>query len=220
MNIVAIDGPAGSGKSSVSRAVAAELGFGFLDTGAAYRALTWWAIELGVELSDEDAIARLLDSFPYSISLDPSNNQVLVGAVDVTELIRDPRISLAVSAVARNLRVRDWMKHSARQLVSNSSFPGVVAEGRDMTTVVFSDAPVRILLTAQEEVRIARRAGDVASRDLAETTASVRERDAKDSHVVDFRTAAPGVTVVDSSDITFSDTVSTIVDIVRAGSNA
>ena len=220
MKIVAIDGPAGSGKSSVSRAVAAELGFGFLDTGAAYRALTWWGLELGVDLSDEDSIAGLLDAFPYSISLDPAIHRVAVGEVDVTDSIREPRISLAVSAVARNLRVRDWMKNSARQLVSDASFPGVVAEGRDMTTVVFNDAPVRILLTAQEEVRIARRAGDVASRDLAETTASVRERDAKDSHVVDFRTAATGVTVVDSSDITFSDTVSTIVDIVRAGSNA
>jgi cytidylate kinase len=111
------------------------------------------------------------------------------------------------------------MKNSARDLATHSSFPGVVAEGRDMTTVVFPDASTRILLTAREEVRIERRAGDVVGRDLAETTASVRERDAKDSNVVDFFTAAPGVTVVDSSDINFSDTVSAIVDIVRAGSD-
>jgi cytidylate kinase len=217
--VVAIDGPAGSGKSSVSRAVAAHLGFGFLDTGAAYRALTWWALDRDLDLTDEDAIAGLLDSFPYSISLDPVSERVAVGDVDVTAKIRDPRISLAVSAVAQNLRVREWMKDSARQLATTSGFPGVVAEGRDMTTVVFPDASTRILLTAREEVRIDRRAGEFAGRDLAETTASVRERDAKDSNVVDFFTAAPGVTVVDSSDINFSDTVSAIVDIVRAESD-
>jgi cytidylate kinase len=88
-----------------------------------------------------------------------------------------------------------------------------------MTTVVFPDASTRILLTAREEVRIERRAGEFAGRDPAETTASVRERDAKDSNVVDFFTAAPGVTVVDSSDISFSDTVAVIVDIVRAESD-
>ena len=219
MIVVAIDGPAGSGKSSVARAVAAQLGFGFLDTGAAYRALTWWALDRDIDLSDEDAIAGMLDAFPYSISLDPVRERVAVGDVDVTAYIREPLISLSVSAVAQNLRVREWMKNSARELAAHSEFAGVVAEGRDMTTVVFPDATSRILLTAREEVRIARRAGEVAGRDLAETTASVRERDAKDSNVVDFFTAAPGVTVVDSSDINFSDTVSAIVDIVRAGSD-
>jgi cytidylate kinase len=217
--VVAIDGPAGSGKSSVARAVAAQLGYGFLDTGASYRALTWWALDRDIDLSDEDAVAGLLGTFTYSISLDPDLEWFAVGDVDVTAVIREPRISLAVSAVAQNLRVREWMKNSARDLATHSGFPGVVAEGRDMTTVVFPDASTRILLTAREEVRIERRAGDVVGRDLAETTASVRERDAKDSNVVDFFTAAPGVTVVDSSDINFSDTVSAIVDIVRAGSD-
>ncbi|MCF8546614.1 MAG: (d)CMP kinase [Microbacteriaceae bacterium] len=219
MIVVAIDGPAGSGKSSVARAVAAQLGYGFLDTGASYRALTWWALDQDIDLADEDAVAGLLGTFTYSSSLDPDLESFAVGDVDVTAKIRDPRISLAVSAVAQNLRVREWMKNSARDLATHSGFPGVVAEGRDMTTVVFPDASTRILLTAREEVRIERRAGDVAGRDLAETTASVRERDAKDSNVVDFFTAAPGVTVVDSSDINFSDTVSAIVDIVRAGSD-
>jgi cytidylate kinase len=219
VNIVAIDGPAGSGKSSVARAVAAHLGFGFLDTGAAYRALTWWALDHEIDLSDEDAIAGLLGTFNFSVSLDPGLERFAVGDVDVSEVIRDPHISLAVSAVAQNLRVREWMKNSARDLATHSRFPGVVAEGRDMTTVVFPDASTRILLTAREEVRIERRAGEFAGRDLAETTASVRERDAKDSNVVDFFTAAPGVTVVDSSDISFSDTVAAIVDIVRAGSD-
>ena len=218
MNIVAIDGPAGSGKSSVSRAAAVELGFGFLDTGAAYRALTWWALDHEIDPSDEDAVVELLEDFAYDISLDPAVDSVRVGRVDVTNAIREARISLAVSAIARNLRVRDWMRDHARALVESSALPGVVVEGRDITTVVFPSAQTRILLTAREEVRIGRRAGDVVGRDLAETTASVRERDAKDSNVVDFFTAAPGVTVVDSSDMTFSDTVSAVVDIVRSRS--
>jgi cytidylate kinase len=220
MRIVAIDGPAGSGKSSVARAVARELGFAFLDTGAAYRALTWLALDRAIDGTDEDAIAELLNSFPYDISVDPAVERVLVGDTDVTTEIRDPRISLSVSSVAGNIRVREWMKNSARAIAAESGYPGIVAEGRDLTTVVFPDAETRILLTAREEVRIGRRAGDVVGRDLAETAATVHERDAKDSRVVDFFTAAPGVTVVDSSDITFSDTVSAIVDIVQTGSDA
>lgn len=220
MTIVAIDGPAGSGKSSVARAVAQQLGFAFLDTGAAYRALTWHALDRTVDVTDENAIADLLATFPYYISIDPAVERVLVGDADVTTEIRDPRISLSVSSVAGNARVREWMKNAARAIAAESGYPGIVAEGRDLTTVVFPDAATRILLTAREEVRIERRAGDVVGRDLAETAATVHERDAKDSRVVDFFTAAPGVTVVDSSDITFSDTVSAIVDIVQTGSDA
>lgn len=215
MNVVAIDGPAGSGKSSVSREVARRLGYGFLDTGAAYRALTWWALDLEIDLDDHDAIAALLPTFPYSISLDPDREHVVVGEVEVTDSIRDPRISLCVSAVATNLRVREWMREHARRAVAESGYRGVVAEGRDLTTVVFPDAQTRILLTAREEVRIARRAGDVAGRDLAETTASVRERDAKDSRVVDFFDAAPGVSVIDSSDVNFTETVAAVLDCVE-----
>ncbi len=217
MKIVAIDGPAGSGKSSVSRAAARRLGFGFLDTGAAYRALAWWALDLEIDVTDESAVTGLLNSFPYSISLDPEREHVVVGEVDVTDSIRDPRISLCVSAVAANLSVRSWMRDHARRVAAESGFPGVVAEGRDMTTVVFPDAGTRILLTAREDVRIARRAGEAAGRDLAETTASVRERDAKDSRVVEFHDAAPGVSVVDSSDLNFDQTVDAVLTIVERG---
>jgi cytidylate kinase len=211
MIVIAVDGPAGSGKSSVCREVARRLGFGYLDTGAAYRALTWWALDLEIDVTDQDAVAGLLESFPYSISLDPAREHVVVGEVEVTDSIRDPRISLCVSAVATNLRVRDWMRDHARRVAAESNFVGVVAEGRDLTTVVFPDADTRILLTASESVRIARRAGEVAGRDLAETTASVRERDAKDSSVVDFFDAAPGVSIVDSSELNFDETVAAVL---------
>lgn len=214
--VVAIDGPAGSGKSSVSRETARRLGYGFLDTGAAYRALTWWALDLEIDPADADAVGGLLADFPYSIAMDPDHEHIRVGEVEVTEAIREPRISLNVSAIATQPRVREWMKDFTRSLVGNCGYAGVVAEGRDMTTVVFPDATTRILLTAREEVRIARRAGEtVAAADV--TAKSISERDAKDSTVVDFMNAAPGVTVVDSSDIGFEETVDTVVGLCTGG---
>lgn len=214
--VVAIDGPAGSGKSSVSRETARRLGYGFLDTGAAYRALTWWVLDLEIDPKDHEAVAGLLADFPYSISMDPDNEHMRVGEVEVTEAIREPRISLNVSLIATNPSVRPWMKDFTRTLVADSSYPGIVAEGRDMTTVVFPDAETRILLTAREEVRIARRAGETTA--AADVTAkSITERDARDSTVVDFMNAAPGVTVVDSSDIDFIETVDTIVGLCTGG---
>jgi cytidylate kinase len=207
--VVAIDGPAGSGKSSVSRAVAKSLGYGFLDTGAAYRALTWWALERGVDVHDSEAIEALIRDFPYSISMDPEIERVSVGDTDVTREIREPRISLSVSAIASQLPIREWMVNTTRELAQSSERAGVVVEGRDNTTVVFPDAEVRILLTAREDVRIARRSGEMSAA-AGVTEQSIRERDDKDSTVVEFRTAAEGVDVVDSSDIGFDETVEVI----------
>ena len=218
ITVIAIDGPAGSGKSSVSRATARRLGYGFLDTGAAYRALTWWVLDLEIDVNDQDAVAGLLTDFPYSIAMDPDHEHVRVGEVEVTEAIREPRISLNVSAIATQPRVRTWMKEFTRELVNASGYLGVVVEGRDMTTVVFPDAATRILLTAREEVRIARRAGEtVAAADV--TSQSIIDRDAKDSTVVDFMNAALGVIVVDSSDINFDETVDTIVGLCTGGAS-
>jgi cytidylate kinase len=207
--VIAIDGPAGSGKSSVSRAVAKSLGYGFLDTGAAYRALTWWALERGVDVHDSEAIQALIRDFPYSISMDPEVERVSVGDTDVTREIREPRISLSVSAIASQLPIREWMVNTTRELAQSSERAGVVVEGRDNTTVVFPDAEVRILLTAREDVRIARRSGEMSAA-AGVTEQSIRERDEKDSTVVEFRTAAEGVDVVDSSDIGFDETVEVI----------
>lgn len=216
--VIAIDGPAGSGKSSVSRAVAKSLGYGFLDTGAAYRALTWWALESGVDVHDSEAVEALIRDFPYSISMDPSVERVTVGETDVTREIREPRISLSVSSIASQLPIRAWMVNTTRELAQSTERPGVVVEGRDNTTVVFPDADVRILLTAREDVRIARRSGEISA-DAGVTAQSIRERDDKDSTVVEFRTAAEGVDVVDSSDIGFDETVEVIRDLCeRRGS--
>lgn len=212
--IVAIDGPAGSGKSSVSKAVARRVGFGYLDTGAAYRALAWHALEQGVDTTDAAAVVAAFADFPYAISLDPDDYWVRVGGADVTAAIREPRVTDVVSAVARIPAVRERVNDLFRRLAADSDRPGVVIEGRDITTVVAPDAPVRILLTADPDVRAARRSAETTGQDAATVAAALHRRDAADSTVVDFLTAAPGVRVVDSTDLDFAQTVDAVVGVI------
>lgn len=213
---VAIDGPAGSGKSSVSKQAARRVGYGYLDTGAAYRALAWHVLDRGADTADETAVLDAAEEFPYAISLDPDDYWVRVGDVDVTGAIREPRVTAAVSAVARIGAVRERVNDLFRALVAASGRPGVVVEGRDITTVVAPDAPVRILLTAAPEVRAARRSAELVTHDAASVAAALHRRDAADSQVVDFLTAAPGVTVVDSTDLDFVQTVDAVLDVISA----
>lgn len=214
---IAIDGPAGSGKSSVSKQAARQLGFGYLDTGAAYRALAWHVLRAGGDTADEAAVRVAAADFPYAISLDPDDYWVRVGDVDVTEAIREPRVSAAVSGVARVLPVRERVNELFRALVAASGRPGVIVEGRDITTVVAPDAPVRILLTADPAVRAARRSAEVSTQDAAAVAEALHRRDAADSTVVDFLTAAEGVRVVDSTDLDFTQTVDAVIDVIRQG---
>ena len=214
---IAIDGPAGSGKSSVSKQVARELGYGYLDTGAAYRALAWHALAQDADTADPGAVLAAAAEFPYAISLDPDDYWVRVGETDVTDAIREPRVSDAVSGVARVPAVRAQVTEVFRALVAESGLPGVVVEGRDITTVVAPDAPVRILLTAAPEVRAARRSAELTSHDAAAVAEALHRRDAADSTVVDFLTAADGVTVVDSTHLDFAQTVAAVLDVVAAG---
>lgn len=214
--VVAIDGPAGSGKSSVSRAAATRLGYDFLDTGAAYRALTWLALEHGADPEDAAAVLAELEDFPYRTEARPEGSLVRVGEVDVTAAIREPRISAGVSAVARIPEVRLALNDAFRRIIASTAAPGIVVEGRDITTVVAPDAAVRILLTASEEVRVARRARELG---LGEAAASqLRERDRRDATVVDFLTAAEGVTTIDSTELDFDETVAAVVELVERAS--
>lgn len=215
MAVVAIDGPAGSGKSSVSKQVAKRLGFGYLDTGAAYRALAWHALERGADTADEASVMGAADDFDYSISLDPDDYWVRVGQADVTDAIREPRVTDAVSGVARVTAVRESVNALFRALVAESDRTGVVVEGRDITTVVTPDAPVRILLTAAPAVRAARRSAELIGHDAGDVADALHRRDAQDSTVVDFLTAAPGVVVVDSTDLDFIQTVDAVIDVVQ-----
>ena len=214
--VVAIDGPAGSGKSSVSKEVARRLGWGFLDTGAASRALAWPAAASGVDTDDAASVISCLDSFDYAIGTDPAGYAVHVGSVDVTEAIREPGISAIVSAVARIPEVRTHLIEVFRALIAAEERAGIVVEGRDITTVVAPDAPVRILLTASEEVRIARRSAELVDVPAEYTGEQLRRRDEADAKVVDFMTAADGVTTVDSTELDFDQTVEAVIGVIRA----
>lgn len=223
--VVAIDGPSGSGKSSVSRMVAQRLGLAFLDTGAMYRAATWWCLEQGVPLTDTEAVAALVRELPLAVGVDPAGPTVHVGGTDVGEAIRTTAISSAVSAVATNLEVRAELGRLQREAIAAERVPqsfshgrGIVAEGRDITTVIAPDADVRILLTASEEARLARRAKEVhgsADADAVQATRDqVLRRDKDDSTVSTFHVAADGVVTVDSSDLDLEQTVQAVLDVV------
>ncbi|MFM6977319.1 MAG: (d)CMP kinase [Micrococcales bacterium] len=209
--IVAIDGPAGSGKSSVSKQLAREFNFGYLDTGAAYRALAWLVMQ-GLDKSDLES-GHFESKFSYQISTDPDNFWVRVGDHDVTEAIRSSEVSEAVSSVAQLPKVRSFMKQLTHQIAEGCTKPGIVIEGRDITTVVYPEAQSRILLTASEEVRLSRRSKELA--DGKNVHAQVTKRDANDSKVVNFTEAAPGVTLIDSSDLDFAQTVRVMFEQVK-----
>lgn len=229
--LVAIDGPAGSGKSSVSREAASRLGYGILDTGAAYRALAWVCLQGASDLDRADWPVLVLDNWDYETTLlgeqrivvrppvfDADSNET-AKAVDVTAEIRDPAISEQVSRVSRHPEVRDRLNAMFRSIVADSGLPGVVIEGRDITTVVAPDAPVRLLLTASPEVRAARRAGELPGLSSEQVLADLMARDAKDAQVVDFFNPAPGVTLIDTSDLDFEQSVQAVVDVVQAVAN-
>jgi cytidylate kinase len=225
--VVAVDGPSGSGKSSVSRAVAARLGLAYLDTGAMYRAATWWCLHRGVALDDEPAVAALVREMPLVMGIDPDAPTVVVDGVDVAAAIRETALSAVVSAVATNLDCRAELGRRQREVIEAERAPGgfsggrgIVAEGRDITTVVAPDADVRVLLTASPAARVARRAlevhGSSSSGALEATRDQVLRRDADDSTVVEFQTAADGVVTVDSSELDFEQTVAAVLDVVAA----
>lgn len=219
---IAIDGPSGSGKSSVSKAVARRLGVGYLDTGAMYRALTWWCLERGLDLSDTEAVAAAARELPLVISTDPDDPTVTVAGTDVGEAIRSTRVSTAVSAVATNLEVRSVLRVLQRDLMARAAEQsgGVVAEGRDITTVVAPDARVRVLLTASEDARLRRRSAELHGATDPSAVEATRDqvvrRDRDDSTVSSFTEAAPGVTLVDTSELDFDESVEAVLDVVAA----
>ncbi len=212
--VVAIDGPAGSGKSTVSKAAATRLGFGFLDTGAAYRALAWLMLERQVDTSSPGAVIAELQDFDYFIGTDPQGYHVRVGATDVTDVIREPRVTVAVAPIARVPEVRQHLNNLFRAIARGVDKPGIVIEGRDITTVVAPDAEVRILLTASEEARMGRRSAEIPTQSAHTVGEQLRSRDRADSLVVDFMTAADGVTTVDSTDLDFEQTVDAVIDVI------
>jgi cytidylate kinase len=212
--VIAIDGPAGSGKSSVSKAVAARLGYSYYDTGAAYRALAWAALDAGIDLDSEEAVVSIQHSANYVASEDPSAQAFTINGVDVSEAIRGSDVSGSVSAIARHPRVRAGLVQHFRDVIAACERPGIVMEGRDITTVVAPDATLRVLLTASEDVRIARRQAELSDLTAEPVGESLKARDRSDQSVVDFMNAAPGVTVVDSGPLTFDQTVDAMLSLI------
>jgi cytidylate kinase len=217
--VIAIDGPAGTGKSTVSREVARRLKLAYFDTGATYRVGTLYCLREGVDLSNEGDVAAMVETMNVELRLDPANPRVILDGEDVSSLIRTDSVALTVSKIATNLEARNILGHMQRDLIAAelaggfSEGRGIVAEGRDITTVIAPDAPVRILLTADEETRIARRSGEGA--DAATVREAVLGRDAKDSTVVNFHTAADGVHSIDTSDLTIDEVVAAVISLVN-----
>jgi cytidylate kinase len=219
--VVAIDGPSGSGKSTVSRMVASRLGLEYLDTGAMYRVVCWACLERGVDLADEAAVADVARGLDLEMGTDPDATFVRLDGHDVGAEIRTTQVSAAVSTVAANQAVRAELRGRQREIIAvarGGERHGVVAEGRDITTVVAPDADVRILLTANEKARLARRAREVHGSDdasaLAATHDQVVRRDADDSRVAQFHEAADGVVRLDSSGLSREETVVTVIAVV------
>ena len=213
--VIAIDGPSGSGKSTTARAVARRLGLSYLDTGAMDRAVAVAFLDAGVSPDDTAAVIEATTSADIELSLDPDERWVRVNGRDVTAEIREPRTAQNVSAVSTIPECRADMVRRQRALM-DADPRGCVAEGRDITTVVYPDADLRILLTASPEARLRRRAGDMAGK-LTEDQLrdQVLRRDRDDSKLVDFQTAADGVQLLDTSDMTLAEVVDAITDLAE-----
>lgn len=211
--VVAIDGPSGSGKSSTSRGVAARLGLRYLDTGAMFRAITWWMLAHDVDLTDPEAIAARADEPVIESGTDPLGPTILVDGEDASVAIRTDEVNAAVSPVSAVPAVRTRLLELQRQIIGTG---GIVVEGRDIGSVVAPDAPVKVYLTADAEARAVRRAAE-AGGDVAATQESLLARDRIDSG----RTTAPltmadGAVHIDTTPYTLDEVISQVVALVEA----
>ena len=205
--IVAIDGPAGAGKSTVARALAQRVGFRYLDTGAMYRALTWLALQRELPLDRGAALAELARANPVELDED---DRVRIAGIDVTSSIREPRIDRVVPVVARHPEVREVMRERQRAL---GALGNSVIEGRDIGAVVAPDARVKIYLVADPEERARRRVAErpgIGADALVTDLRTRDQRDAVNTHI------APGAVEIDTTDLTVDEVVDRIEELVRA----
>jgi len=213
--IIAIDGPSGSGKSSVSRAVATELGLDYLDTGSMYRAMTWFIQELGIDVNDAQMVAKSAKADLIQPSIDPSEPGIRVAGRDVSLEIRGPEVTQGVSAVSAVPEVRSLMVNLQREIASNSK-RGIVVEGRDICAVVLPEAPVRLFITADPDARANRRAKENGA-EVTTTQADLEKRDLADStRAVSPLEIAPGARVIDTTYMELSEVIAQVVAIARA----
>ena len=204
MRVIAIDGPAGAGKSTVARALAARLGLEYLDTGAMYRAVTWAAMHRGIDVTDTDRVAALAEE----ISLEVGEHGVLVDGCDATTEIRTAKVTRAVSAVAANSRVRAELVKRQRRWATDRG--GGVLEGRDIGSVVFPNAELKFHLTASPRVRAERRGAEIGT-DVDEIEAAILRRDNYDSSRTDSPLVeADGSVVVDTTGLSIDEVLDRI----------
>lgn len=206
--VIAIDGPAGAGKSSVARAVAESLGFTYLDSGAMYRCVALAALERGVDPDDAEEVGRLA----RSLQIDIDRDRIALDERDVSSAIREDRVSEASSRVSVHPQVREAMVALQREAIAAGSY---VAEGRDIGTVVSPDSPLKVFLTASAEERARRRAAQSGG-DLAAVLASQRERDRRDeSREHSALKAAPDAVTIDTTSLSLDEVVERVVELAR-----
>jgi cytidylate kinase len=206
--VIAIDGPAGAGKSTVARGVAKELGFTYLDSGAMYRAVALAALERGIDLDDDERLGELA----WGLDVDFDGGTIRLDGKPVEGRIRTPEVTVAASRVSRHPQVRRAMVKRQRELIASQNY---VAEGRDIGTVVSPDSPLKVFLTAKEEERARRRAAD-SGEAVAEVQRAMRDRDRRDQERADSPLRrADGSIEIDTTDHTADEVVARIVEKAR-----
>ncbi|MER5945843.1 (d)CMP kinase [Streptomyces sp. NPDC001904] len=213
--IVAIDGPSGTGKSSTSKAVAAQLGLSYLDTGAQYRAITWWMVNNGIDLTDPTAIAAVAGKADIVSGTDPAAPTITVDGTDVAGPIRTTEVTSKVSAVSAVPEVRARITDLQRSIAKGAEI-GIVVEGRDIGTTVLPDADLKIFLTASPEARAARRSGELKGADVKATQEALVARDKADSSRKTSPLAKAGDAVeVDTTELTLQQVIECVVTLVE-----
>ena len=214
--VIAMDGPSGSGKSSAAKGVARALGLRYLDTGAMYRAMTWWMLSQGVPVQDAEQVAARAAEPVLELGTDPDAPAIRIDGTDVSGPIRTREVTNAVSAVSSVPVVRERLVALQREIMAIGD---IVAEGRDIGTVVAPDAPVKIFLTASEEVRAQRRAGDLTT-DPAATVHVLLEEQARRDRLDSTRKASPmtkadDAVEIDSTELKLEEVVDAVVRLVK-----
>ncbi|MFD9489229.1 (d)CMP kinase [Streptomyces sp. NPDC059991] len=213
--IVAIDGPSGTGKSSTSKAVAAKLGLSYLDTGAQYRAITWWMITNEIDTDDQAAIATAAAKPVIVSGTDPTAPTITVDGLDAAGPIRTQEVTAKVSAVSAVPEVRALITQLQRDIAASAP-AGIVVEGRDIGTTVLPDADLKVFLTASPEARAARRSGELKGVDVATTREALLKRDAADSGRKTSPLAKAGDAVeVDTTELTLDQVIECVVTLIE-----